>query len=169
MIGWAEVEAAKKQAQVMAVGGMHGCGRVAGGEHDVIDEGGKDVELAGFRRWASGRLFCWGGLRGAGVGGQFIEDDGGGLAQIHGGLLGVGGDFDEGVAVGEVLAREAVFFGTEDDSYAGFGMDEVRRDPLVELIEADDCLFGLAMRQRAGAKDERAIADGFGESRALFC
>lgn len=38
-----------------------------------------------------------------------------------------------------------------------------------ELVEADDGLVGLAMGQGSGAEDERAVADGFGESRGLIC
>jgi hypothetical protein len=45
-----------------------------------------------------GLLDGFGGGAGADAG-QFVEADGGGLAQVHGGLARVGRDFDEGVAV----------------------------------------------------------------------
>ncbi len=57
-----------------------------------------------------------GGLRGARS--QLVEADGDGLAEVHGGLARVGGNFNEHVAAGKVFAGEAVFFRAEDQGDA---------------------------------------------------
>ena len=67
------------------------------------------------------------------------------------------------VAEGEVFASEAVFFGAEDDGDLAGCMVEFAGDDGSELIEGDDGLFGFAVGEGAGAEDERAVADGFGE------
>ena len=40
-------QAAEQQAQVVAVGRLHGAGRVAGGGHGLLDYGGQQVEAGG--------------------------------------------------------------------------------------------------------------------------
>ena len=105
--------------------------------------------------WRFGEVFG----ENAGSGGEFVEADGNGLAEIHGRLAGVGGDFDEMVAEGEVFAGEAVFFRAEDDGDPGV-LFELLGEGGGELIEAKDRLFGFAVCERAGAKDERAVANG---------
>lgn len=59
LVGGGEVEAAEHQAEVMLIGGLHVLRRVVGGEHDLVDEIGEDVEVAGggagascLSRWA---------------------------------------------------------------------------------------------------------------------
>lgn len=61
---------------------------------------------------------CVGRGAGSGVGGDFVEENGSGLAEVHGGLARIGGDFDKHVAGGEVVAGEAVLFRAEDDGDA---------------------------------------------------
>ena len=50
----------------------------------------------------------------SGCAGDFVEADGDGLAEVHGGLGVVGFNDDESVAPGEVVAGKAVFFTAED-------------------------------------------------------
>ena len=50
------------------------------------------------------------------AGGEFVEADGDGLAEVHGGLGFGGGDEEELVAEGEVLEVEAVVLGAEEES-----------------------------------------------------
>ncbi len=103
----------------MAIGGLHGAGRVTGGGHRLLDEGAEAVERGrGRRRWRGWNRRC----RRAGGGGiatarsQFVETDGGGLAKVHRGLARVGGDLDKRMAQGEIFAGEAVLFRAEDES-----------------------------------------------------
>jgi len=114
-------EAAEQETEVMAVGGLHGAGRVAGGFHGVLNDRSEEGKIGG--ACAAGRGggegFGWkDGWGGEGARGEFVETDGGGLSEIHGGLAGIGGDFNEDVAPGEVFAGEAVFFRSEDESYS---------------------------------------------------
>jgi hypothetical protein len=102
-----------------------------------------------------GRVFG----RRAGAGGELIEADGGGLAEVHGWLAEISGDFNEDVAEGEVFAREAVLFRAEDEGDFGFVL-EFSGDEGSELIEADDGLFGLSVSEGAGTENESAVADG---------
>ena len=49
-------EAAQHNAQIMAIGGLHGAGRVAGGDHGSLNESGKAVKIRG--NGGEGRNFC---------------------------------------------------------------------------------------------------------------
>ena len=93
---------------------------------------------------------------------QFVEADGDGLAQIHGGLAGTGGNFDEEMASSEVIASEAALFRAKEDSDAAaacdFALDDGR-----QIREGDDRLVGLAAIERCGADDEGGIGDGLGD------
>ena len=51
-VGGVEVEAADEQAEVVAVGLLHGAGRVSGGGHGFFDEAGEEFEV---RRGGGGR------------------------------------------------------------------------------------------------------------------
>ena len=66
------------------------------------------------------------------------------------------------VAEREVFAREAVFFGAEDDGNCS-GTVEFSGDDRGELVEAGDGLLGFAVGDGACAEDECGIANGFGE------
>ena len=98
-------EAAEEDAEGFAVGGPHAARGVVDGFHGFFDEGGEAVEL-GCIRADLGRIFAGGGDFGrrGGCSGDFVEADGYGLAQVHGGLGFAGFDGDEGVAPGEVVA-----------------------------------------------------------------
>lgn len=41
------VESAEQEAQVMAVGGLHGAGRVFGGEHRLFNDAREEIEFRG--------------------------------------------------------------------------------------------------------------------------
>ena len=101
-------------------------------------------------------------LRVEGAGGEFVEADGDGLAEVHGGLAGVGGDGDEDVAPGEVFAGEAVLFRTEDEGDAA-APAEFAGDERGEVREGDDRLLGLAVGERAGAENESGGGEGLGQ------
>ena len=120
-------EPAQEQAQVVAVCGLHRGRGVVGGDHCFFDDAGEKLEVGGacgegllvglISRGFSCRLdegACGGNMRD----GQLVEANGDGLAQIHGGLAGIGGDFDEQVAEGKVFAGEAVLFRAEDEGDA---------------------------------------------------
>jgi len=72
------------------------------------------------------------------------------------------------VAEREVFAGEAVFFGAEDEGDSAGRLIEFAGDDGGELVEENNGLFSFAMSQRAGAEDERAVANGLGKSRGLF-
>jgi hypothetical protein len=92
-------------------------------------------------------------------GGEFVEADRDGLAEIHGRLAGVGGDLDQEVAEGEVVTGEAVLFGTEHQGDAAsaseFGIDHWSQGG-----KKNDGLLGFAMSDGPGAEDKGAISDG---------
>lgn len=165
LIGWREVKSAEHEAEVVLVGGLHVFGRVVRREHDLLDEVGEDIEIAG---GGAGIRNCGGSRIGASfmlarADSELVEADGGGLTEVHGRLAGVGGDFNEVMAVGEVFAGEAVFLGAEDEGNLAGGMVEFGGDDGRELIEGDDGLLGFAVGECAGAKDEGAVADCFSE------
>jgi len=103
----------------------------------------------------------------AGASGDFIETNGSGLTEVHGGLAGGGGEFDEVMAEGEVFAGEAVLFRAEDEGDVVCRVIEFAGDDGGELIEADDGLLGFAVGEGGGAEDEGAVANGSGESRGF--
>ena len=113
----------------MPVGFLHRARRILCGDHNLFDQTGKYFEVAG-----SWRLF--GGVwRIRGLGGwidsihrgfrfcarwtcahrQFVKAHGGGLPQVHRRLARICWNFDEDVAPGEVFARQAVLFRSEDE------------------------------------------------------
>ena len=163
LIGGGEVESAEHEAEVVLVRGLHVRRRVVGGEHDLLNEIGEGVEVAGGGA-GRGERACLRvrSVEEAGADGELVKADGGGLSEVHGGLARVGRDFDEVVAEGEVFAREAVFFWTEDDGDCS-SIVEFAGDDGSEMVEADDGLLGFAVGERAGAEDEGGVANGFGE------
>ena len=70
----------------------------------------------------AGRGFFEGAMEfggGFGVADQFVEADGDGLAEVHGAMLGAGGDAQEPVAVAEIFVGQAGFFRAEEERDAG--------------------------------------------------
>lgn len=101
---------------------LHGARGIARGNHSLLNKIGETVELGGgdgLRRRIAG---CGGrgGATGRGPG-EVVKADGDGLAEIHGWLARVGGDFDQHVAEGEVVASQAVLFRAEDEGNAALG------------------------------------------------
>jgi len=98
-----------------------------------------------------------------GPGGQLVEADGNGLAQVHGGLAVVGGDFNKELAPGEIFAGETVFFRAEDEGNLAAAR-ELRCNQGRERGKRDDRLLGFAMGEGSGADDECAFGHGFGQA-----
>ena len=121
-----EREAAQEQVKVAAVGLLHGLGGIARGNHSLLNKIGETVELGG----GDGGVCGFQSLRiearaartdGCGGPNELVKADGDGLAEVHGGLAWVGGDFYQHVAEGEVVAGQAVFFRAEDEGNAALG------------------------------------------------
>jgi hypothetical protein len=91
--------------------------------------------------------------------GEFVEANGDCLAEIHGGLAGISGDFDEAVAEGEVFTGEAALFRSEDESDSAFA-SEFGMDHWGQGGKRNDGLLGFAVSDGSGAEDEGAIGDG---------
>ena len=90
--------------------------------------------------------------------GEFVEADGDGLAQIHGGLSRLGGDFDEDVAVRQIFACKTVLFRAEYEGNAT-AVGQFALDDGGQIGQCDDRLLGLAIGQSSGADDKRAIGN----------
>ncbi len=96
------------------------------------------------------------------VAGEFVEADGGRLAEIHRWLARVGGDFDEYVTVRQVVAGKAVFFGADDEGDATAAIELVCEDGS-ERGERKNRLLGFAMSERAGTGHKGAACYGIRE------
>ncbi len=160
-----EGELAKEHAEIVAIGGLHGGGGVVRGEHGFFNEGGEAIEVAvvggGRFGWIGGGLLEEGVLRAEA--GELVEADGGGLAQIHGGLARVGGDFDEYIAVGKIVAGEAVFLRAEDESGA-VGGGEFPGKERGEIGQGNDGLARLSMGDGARTRYERTGGESLCQS-----
>ena len=100
--------------------------------------------------------------------GEFIETDGDGLAEIHRRLARVGRDGKETVAKGEIVAREAMFFGAEDEGDAPAAGKLVANDGS-ERWELDDRLLGPAGFECAGSEDKGCGGQCFSQCAPHFC
>jgi hypothetical protein len=174
--------------QVTPVAVAHGSGRIVGGGEGLADDAGEEIEVGrsgggwdgfavshlsrppiGGRRSSTPRTWtcprgprAWGTrFRGnkLGLANKFVEADGDSLREVHGGLAGMGGDFDEVMAERKILAREAALFRTEDESDAAAASESGENDGS-ESGKRYDGLLGLAASEGCGAEDERAIGDG---------
>jgi hypothetical protein len=74
------------------------------------------------------------------------------LAQVHRGLLGVCGDLDQEVAVGEVIARKSMLFRAEDYGYAA-SVSQFLTDQRSQIGERDNVLLRLATGEGSSADD----------------
>jgi hypothetical protein len=77
--------------------------------------------------------------------------------------LGVGGNNCEQMAKGEVSLREAALFRAENEGDAAAARDFFLYE-WGEIWKRNDRLFGLAVRERAGANDKGAICQRVGEA-----
>jgi len=75
----------------------------------------------------------------------------------------MGGNLDEAVAKGKVVAGKAAFFGSEDEGGAT-AADELGLHDGCEGREENYRLLGLAMGECGSAEDEGAIGNGVGEA-----
>jgi len=82
-------------------------------------------------------------------------------------LARVGGDLEEQMAEGEIVAREAVLFRSEHEGYAAARF-EIDLDQWPEIGKRYDALLRLAIGQSSGSDDQGAGGDGFGEGRMLM-
>ncbi len=97
---------------------------------------------------------------------KLVEADGNGLTQVHGRLGFAGVDDGDGVAPGQVVGGETVFFRTEEegDAVVWWGLfSDFGTHALGSLREGEDGLFGLAAVERSGSDDQGAVLDGGGE------
>ena len=131
------------------------------------EDGGEAFDFGG----GGGRGFFEGATEfggGFGVADQFVEADGDGLAEVHGAMLGAGGDAQEPVAVAEIFVGQAGFFGAEEERDAicfcacGAFACEAPQDDACARFERAELMMQLAASGGGGADDERAIGDGFG-------
>jgi len=100
---------------------------------------------------------------------DFIEADGDGLAEVHRRLRFAGVDDGDGVAPGEIVAGEAVFFRTEDEGnvvwfLVGVLLDQGFANFRSGFGEIQNFLYRPAAVERAGAENQGAVSHGFGES-----
>lgn len=96
---------------------------------------------------------------------QIVKADRDRLPQVHGRLAGVRGNLDQSVAVGKIIAGEAVFLGAKYQGCACIG--NMRGEDGDCLGKKQDGLVGFAMGASAGAGNERAVLQCFGEGRGL--
>ena len=98
---------------------------------------------------------------------EFIEGHRHRLAEIHRRLARVGRDFDEHMAEGQIVAREAMLLGAEDQRYSAPAI-KLGHEYRGHVWQGENWLLGLAVGERAGAGDECSFGYRFGEGfRAL--
>ena len=155
------VEAAEDQTQIAAVGLVHRWRGVSCRVHNLLDEAGEEFEPGGGCRGR--RRGCWlgRGMEALRSGGELVEAEGDGLSEVDGGLLGMGGNVDEQVAVRQIFACETVFFRAEDQGNAR-AAGELALDDGGQIGQGDDGLLGLAVGEGSGA--EGGVAEGLFEA-----
>ena len=102
-----------------------------------------------------------------GLADEFVQDNGDGLAEIHGGLFGTGGNTEQEVAMAEVVIGEADFFRSEEDRDFGTGA-ELGLDHWGGGFKGRDRLQQIALRAGC-ADDEGAVGNGIRQVIELFC
>ena len=137
------------------------------------EDGGEAFDFRG----GGGRGFFEGATEfggGFGVADQFVEADGDGLAEVHGAMLGAGGDAQEPVAVAEIFVGQAGFFGAEEERDAicfcacgAFAREALQNDARAGF-EGAELMMQFAAAGGGGADYERAIGDSFGYGAELL-
>ncbi len=165
-VGGIEVEAVDQASDFALVEFRSSPGEVAAGAQRVQEGAGKALKVGrGGRRWRS--LGESRGLRRLGViAGDFIEADGDGLAEVHGGMFFARRDVREPVAVAQIVVRKADFFRSKQQRDA-LGAEGFAHDARCGF-EAMHGVLGEAVAKGGGADDERAVSDGFSEGGELF-
>lgn len=100
--------------------------------------------------------------------GKFVEANRRRLSQVHRGLSRIGRDLDKCMAIRKILARQPVLFGAENDGETSSTI-EFPGYKRSKFVESHHRLIRFAMRQRACAQDQRAIANRLCKRRCLFC
>ncbi len=159
-----ESQPTQHYAQIVAIGGLHRMRRVGGGAHDLFDDTGQKIEAGGGGSGIAGGRLLPRGLRLRGAGGKLIQTDGDGLAQIHRGLAGIGGNLNQDVAMGEILAGESVFFRAEDEGYASTAA-QLLGDERSQRGKRNDRLLWLTVCEGSSACDQSTAGDGLGQIR----
>jgi hypothetical protein len=157
-------EMADEAANLCLHGGLGGAMRKAlegerfeeEGDEAFFFSGGGEGGFGGGRFW-----ILWTGLAN-----ELVENDGDGLAEVHGGVVGLGGNTEQEVAVAEVVIGEADFFRSEEDGDVGT-VAEVGLDDCGGGFEGRDWLQQIAL-SAGGADDQGAVGDGLGELLELF-
>ena len=144
----------------MAVGLLHDGGRITRCVHVLFNDSGQEFKVRG--GCGGLRLRKIRGRRAGRRSGNFIQTDCNRLAEIHRWLVGMRRNLNEGVAPGEVLAGEAVFFRTEDEGDAA-AAGHLLPNERSQVMQFDHRLLGLAIGECSCSEDERAVPDGFGE------
>ena len=148
----------------MAVGLLHDGGRITRCVHVLFNDSGQEFKVRG--GCGGLRLRKIRGRRAGRRSGNFIQTDCNRLAEIHRWLVGMRRNLNEGVAPGEVLAGEAVFFRTEDEGDAA-AAGHLLLNERSQVMQFDHRLLGLAIGECSCPEDERAVPDGFGEEAAI--
>lgn len=110
--------------------------------------------------WRSG----WLGFRFAH---QFVEDDGYGLAEVHRGVFGSGGDAEKEVAMAEVLVGEADLFRSKEQRGLAAGAEMLAEEGGAGF-ETLQGFAGCAAAAIGGADDKPAVGDGVGDAGVFF-
>jgi hypothetical protein len=167
-VGRRERETAEQETQIVAVGRAHRGRRVACGAHHLVNDAGQAFEVS---RGCGGRLVrrvCVLIRRSSEARRELVEADGHSLAEIHRGLAGVGRDLHQGMAAGKVIAGEAAFFSSEDESDTASAA-ELLAHQRSERGQCDDRLLRLAASERARAENEGCAGDSFLKRCRDFC
>jgi hypothetical protein len=124
---------AQQEIEIMPISFAHRGGRVVGGEQCLFNGTGQEFQIARgswnclvgligdrCRLVTSSFLAYWSSVSGrrcclVDSRRDFIKTDGDGLAEIHRGLPGIGGDLSEQMTKREIFAREAALLRAEDE------------------------------------------------------
>lgn len=162
--------ATQEQAHVTLVRGPHVGWGILRCSHRLLDDFSQKIKGCGGNRQAfvTWRHWHWDcGLTGIrGPGGEFVKADGDRLAQIHRGLLGGGGDFDEQMAVRKVVTGKAVLLRAKDEGCAAAAGDFILEDGS-KRAQGNRRLPRPAASERCRAGHETAIRYSFGKTGTL--
>jgi hypothetical protein len=178
-----EIEAADEAADALVGVGNGAAVEEAAGAEGLGEDGGEAFDFGG----GGGRGFFEGAgefAGGFGVADEFVEADGDGLAQVHGAMLGAGGDAQEPVTVAEIIVGEAGFFGAEEERDAigagaagafavwllerNFLAREALEDEARAGFESAELMMQFAAACCGGADYEGAVSDSFGDGGELL-
>ena len=183
---------AQQEMEIVPVCPLHGRRRIVGREHCFFDDAGEEIDVAsgGWMVVGSGwfpgpqkrgittprtKTCPWGPRmcgtpflgRARNARAEFVKAHGDGLAEVHRRLLRVSRNDGEDVAAREIFLCEAPLFRAEDEAYAA-AASELFLDERRQFRQRNDRLLGLAMLERAGANDQRAVGYRIREALRAF-